>query len=99
VRSPWSSFARPVSPAQVKGYAESGQLPGPAKIDLAPEPLYEQAHAHALAAASVASHLGVQLAPCHSLTQLRHQFELPARMLIAISRPAGLPSLPGTRIR
>jgi hypothetical protein len=88
------SFARPG-----QGLRRVRTVTWPGEIDLAPEPLYEQAHAHALAAASVASHLGVQLAPCHSLTQLRHQFELPARMLIAISRPAGLPSLPGTRIR
>lgn len=51
----WTGVLEPLSDpeyfAQVTVDAEAGTVAWPNGIDLAPEPLYEQAHAHPLAAA------------------------------------------------
>jgi len=51
----WTGVLEPLSDAaffaQVTVEAESGTVVWPGGIDLAPEPLYEQAHAHPLVAA------------------------------------------------
>jgi len=52
---PWTGVLEPLNDAaffaQVTVDAESGTVVWPGGIDLAPEPLYEQAHAHPLVAA------------------------------------------------
>jgi len=51
----WTGLLEPLNDAaffaQVTVHAESGTVVWPGGIDLAPEPLYEQAHAHPLVAA------------------------------------------------
>ena len=51
----WTGVLEPLTDphyfAQVEVYAEAGTVVWPEGIDLAPEPLYEQARAHPLVAA------------------------------------------------
>jgi hypothetical protein len=52
---PWTGVLEPLNDpayfAQVRVYPEAGTIAWPGGIDLAPEPLYEQAKAHPLVAA------------------------------------------------